>query len=40
MGGRIESRKVQLDPRQDGAGLNVTIKVENYDGSFHAKAWQ
>ena len=34
MGGRIESRKVQLDPRQDADGLNVTIKVENYDGSW------
>jgi hypothetical protein len=34
MGGRIETRKVQLDPRQDAAGLNVTIKVENYDGSW------
>jgi hypothetical protein len=34
MGGRIESRKVQLDPRQDAAGLNVTVKVENYDGSW------
>jgi hypothetical protein len=34
MEARNESRKFQLDPRQESAGLNVTVKVENYDGSW------
>jgi putative AlgH/UPF0301 family transcriptional regulator len=31
---RIESRTFQLEACQDAAGLNVTVRVENCDGSW------
>jgi hypothetical protein len=34
MDSRIESRKVQFEPCQSAVGLNITVKVENYDGSW------